>query len=113
LTPQPLKIALGRAAKVQVEMLSLRFFENVRFELSESPEGIVLQNVSIGPQTAELTFQSNAEKVKVGAKGNLVVNISGERTPTAAANQPAPAMRRRISLGSLQAISFEITDPNT
>jgi hypothetical protein len=116
LTPLPLKIAAGSTAKVQVERLSLRFFENVRFELSDPPDGIAMQDVSIdasnsGSPYTELAFQCNAEKFKPGMKGNLIVNVSGERMPPSG-DQPAPLMRRRISLGSLQAISFEITDPN-
>ena len=110
LTPQPLKIPAGGTARLQVEMLSLRFFEKVQFELSEPPDGIVLQEVSIGPQTAEITLQCDAAKIKPGTKGNLIVNISGERTPPAA-NQPVPLMRRRIALGSLQAMPFEVVEP--
>ncbi len=111
LTALPLKVPAGGAAKIQVEMFSLRFFENVRFEVSEPLEGITLQEVSLGSQTADLAFQLNAEKLKPGAKGNLVVTLSGERTPRT--DRPRPAPRRRIALGSLQAMPFEITDPNS
>ena len=111
LTALPLRVLTGGIARVQVEMLSLRFFENVRFELVDPPEGIVLQDVSIYPQTADLTLQFDADKIKSGTKGNVIVGVSGERTPLAAA-QPRPAVKRRISLGSLQAITFEIAEPN-
>jgi len=107
----PLKVPTGGSAKVQVEMLSLRFFENVRFELTDPMDGIALQDVSMNAQTADLVFQFNAEKVKSGTKGNLIVGVSGERAALAA-DQPRPTMRRRISLGSLQAMPFEITEPN-
>jgi hypothetical protein len=112
LTAMPLKVDAGGRVHVQVEMLSLRFFENVRFELTEPPDGVILQGVSIGFQNAELTFRFDSEKVKPGTKGNLIVGVSGERTP-AAADQPRPGGRRRISLGSLQAMPFEVPDPNT
>jgi hypothetical protein len=111
LTALPLKIPTGGETRVQVEMLSLRFFENVRFELTDPPDGAVLRDVSMNPQTAELVFQFDAGKVKSGTKGNLVVSVSGERAPLTA-GQPQPAMRRRISLGSLQAMPFEIVDAN-
>jgi hypothetical protein len=111
LTALPLRILTGGIARVQVEMLSLRFFENVRFELVDPPDGIVLQDVSIYPQTADLTLQFDADKIKSGTKGNVIVGVSGERTPLTAA-PPRPTGKRRISLGSLQAITFEIAEPN-
>jgi hypothetical protein len=111
LTALPLKIPAGGSGKVQVEMLSLRFFENVQFELSESLEGIALEKVAMDAQTADILFRSDPEKGKPGAKGNLIVNVSGQRVrPTG--DESRPAAKRRISLGSLQAIPFEITDPN-
>ncbi len=111
LTALPLKVPTGGTARVRVDVLSLRFFENVRFELTDPLDGIVLQDVAMNPQNAELAFQFDAEKVKSGTKGNLVVSVSGERTPLNA-DQPKPAARRRISLGSLQAMPFEIVEPN-
>ena len=43
--------------------------------------------------------------------GNLIVIVSGERTPPATAQQPSP-VRRRLPLGTLPAISFEVIEPS-
>jgi hypothetical protein len=42
-------------------------------------------------------------------QGNLIIGISGERTPPAANGRPAGALQR-ISLGTLPAVPFEIVN---
>ena len=49
----------------------------------------------------------DAAKAKPGLKGNLIVKASGERS-LAEGTQPPPENRRRIPLGALPAIPFEI-----
>ncbi len=118
LSELPVKIPLGRTAQVRVTMPVTRFLEKVRFELSEPPEGITVQNASSdqkgtgsptrnsalgGPM--DLVLQCDAAKAKPGLKGNLIVQVSGERAPGAG---KAKANQQRVPLGVLPAIPFEI-----
>jgi hypothetical protein len=54
-----------------------------------------------------LILQADEDKVKPGLKGNLIIEVSAERT-----NNPSggtqPANKKRVSLGVLPAIPFEI-----
>ena len=53
-------------------------------------------------------LQADPTKVKAGLRGNLIVTVSGERVPPE--NQPRPAANRRLPLGTLPAIPFEIVE---
>ncbi len=120
LSELPVKIPLGSTVRVRVTMPAARFVEKVRFELSEPPEGITVQNASSdqkgsGPPArnpasgvaTDFVLQSDAAKTKPGLRGNLIVEVSGERAPGAAAGK-AKANRQRVPLGVLPAIPFEI-----
>jgi len=122
LSELPVKIPLGGTAQVRVTMPGTRFLEKVRFELSEPPEGITVQdatsdqtgtgsptqNSAMGVPT-DLVLQSDAVKAKPGLRGNLIVEVSGERTP-APGKAKAKANRQRVSLGVLPAIPFEVVE---
>jgi hypothetical protein len=86
-----------------------RAFERYEFELSEPPDGVTLGGLTLTPAGAEFVLQADPAKARPGARGNLIVVVSGERVPRPnQPNQPAAA-RRRLPLITLPAISFEIT----
>jgi hypothetical protein len=101
----------GGSTRVQVALPPMRNFENVQLELSEPPEGLVLRDAAVGEAGAEFVLAADASKVKPGLRGNLIVTVSGERVPPQRGSQPAPAARRRVPLGVLPAIPFEISPP--
>jgi hypothetical protein len=84
--------------------------EKVQYELSDPPEGLSIKEVLPVPGGAEIVFQCDAAKAKPGLKGNLILDISGERTAPAANGRPAAANRQRVPLGTLPAIPFEIVN---
>jgi len=111
---QPVRIPVGGATRVRVTLPPAYLtFEKIQFELSESPDGITLRDLSLNQGMlqagAEFILEADAAKARPGLRGNLIVTVSGERAP--AANQQAPAARRRPPLGTLPAISFEIVAP--
>jgi hypothetical protein len=107
LSAQPVKIPDGQAARVRVAIPpGYQAFENVEFELSEPPEGITLRDLSLGFGAAEFAVQVDGAKIKPGLRGNLIVTVSGERQPPG--NAAATAARRRLPMGTLPAISFEV-----
>jgi hypothetical protein len=107
LSQTPVKIPAGGTARVQVAVPTGMFMGEIQLELSDPPEGIDIQKVSPSPRGTEIVLHSDAAKVKPGLKGNLIVSAFTERTP-AAGDDKAKAVRRRIPLGTLPAIPFEV-----
>jgi len=110
LSELPVKIPAGGTAQVRAMMPAARAFDKIQIELSEPPEGISVREVSLGQQDVQIVLQSNAAKAKPGLRGNLILEVSGERTGGAAAGK-AKANRQRIPLGILPAIPFEVVKP--
>ena len=108
LTPGPVSIAPGGAARVRIAFPLPRAFEKYEFELSEPPDGVSVGDLLVGPNGAEFAVRADAAKAKPGTRGNLIVVVSGERVAQPnQPNQPAAA-RRRIPVLTLPAIPFEI-----
>jgi hypothetical protein len=105
----PVRIPAGGTARVQVGGPRGPFFGEAQFELSDPPAGIAMQSVVPGREGAEIVLQSDAAKAKPGLKGNLIVNVFVMRTPPSA--DKAPASPRRVPLGTLPAIPYEIVAP--
>jgi hypothetical protein len=105
----PLKIPAGGTASFQaVILLPLNnAIDKIQCELSEPPEGVTIKEVTAVADGTEIVLQCDAAKAKAGVRGNLIINISGERALAAAANRPQ-ATRQRVPLGTLPAIPFEI-----
>jgi len=106
----PLRIPAGGSARfeAQVPVPPNSQLGPLQYELSESPEGITLRAAAGASNAANLTIECDASKAKPGLRGNLIVEISAERTPPPNAKAPAAAARQRVSLGTLPAIPFEI-----
>jgi hypothetical protein len=108
------RMPAGGSTRVQVALPPARNFQNIQLELSEPPDGLSLRDVVVGGAGAEFVLDADASKVKPGTRGNLIVTFSGERVPPQRGNQPetaAPAARRRVPMGTLPAIPFEISPP--
>jgi hypothetical protein len=104
---QALRIPLGGSVHVPVQVLlpPNSAISKLYFELSEPQDGLDLL-----PPTgdhAEIVLQCDAAKAKPGLKGNLIVNLVGERTATPA-NGTARPTTQRVQLGALPAMPFEI-----
>ena len=109
-TPLPAKLPAGGTVAVHVSLPLSMIMVKPEFELSEPPEGITIKQVKSLPGGVELTFQAEADKAKPGAKGNLIVKVTGERPGTAKAKD-LPAAIKRIPIGALPAIPFEVVPP--
>jgi hypothetical protein len=109
-TPGPVAIPVGGTARVRVAFPFPRAFDKLEFELSEAPDGVTLGDLQVAANGAEFVLRADPAKARPGARGNLIVVVSGERVPQAnRPNQPPPGARRRIPLMTLPAIPFEIT----
>jgi hypothetical protein len=108
LGPQQVRIPVNGRARVRVGLPpALLAFEKMDFELSNPPEGLALQDISMTPAGAEFTLTADSSRVKPGLRGNLIITVSGERVPPAG-QQPPAARRPRVVIGSLPALAFEV-----
>jgi len=125
LSPTPVQIAPGKTAVFRVDLPSTTLFGDVQLELSEPPDGITIQGIKSGFSGSEITLCCDAAKAKSGLKGNLIVNVYLARKPptpspaSAPASSPAtapatapprPGGVRRILVGTLPAVPFEVVE---
>jgi hypothetical protein len=102
---KPVKLPAGGTAEVRLFAPRVPFMNQVQLALSEPPEGIAIENVSPAREGVAILLRADAEKVAPGLKGNLILDAFIERT-----FGPAGAQRkRRIPVGTLPAVPFEIT----
>lgn len=107
LTATPLRIPLGGTAQIKAAMPVGPAIAKVEYSLSEPPEGITIKSARFADGVAEIILQTDAASAKIGSKGTLIIQASGERTmPTE--NQPVVAANRRVPLGALPAVEFEV-----
>jgi hypothetical protein len=102
-----IRIPAGGSTRVRASIPpGYNTFENIQFELSDAPAGFTLRDLSVAMGGAQFVLEADSAKIKPGMRGNLIVTISGERVPPA--NAPNAGARRRVPLGTLPAIAFEI-----
>jgi len=108
LSATPVKIPLGGTARVRFAAPGPDFLARVRLELSDPPDGLVLQKVSAVDAGVELLLRSDAAKTKAGLKGNLVIRMLPAQNQVKAPTSANPS--NRGSLGTLPAVPFEIVE---
>ena len=88
--PASVRIPAGGSAGVKVRTPGVQFTNNFQLELSDPPDGISIQTISaIGTET-EITLHSDAKKIKLGVKGNLIVNVLAKRPQQPPVRAPRP-----------------------
>ena len=104
------KLPRGGTVSVRVILNAPRLADALRLELDQPPEGIVIQSVETVRDGVAITLRADPAKVKAGLKGNLIVDAFMERAPNPDAKKKQPAAGRRVPLGTLPAIPFEIVE---
>ena len=105
LSEQPAKIPAGGTAEVQVRGPWSGGRGDMQLELSDPPEGIVIDKVAWQDRSVTITLRSDAEKAKPGLRGNLIANAFQKRTET---NKEGKTREYRSFMGPLPAIPFEV-----
>ncbi|HLX63292.1 MAG TPA: PPC domain-containing protein [Planctomycetota bacterium] len=103
----PVRIPAGGTARVRVDTSASPYGPKAEFELSDPPDGITLQSALPTREGLELVLQCDVSKVKAGLKGNLIVSAFSSGLGAFAKDNPKAA-KRKIPLGTLPAIPFEI-----
>ncbi len=106
----PLKIPAGGTARLEVSFPTAPQMGTVEFELNDAPDGIAIQSVTNRLGKIEIVLQADAAKIKPGAEGNLIIQAVAANSPESRGDTVF-ANKRRVPLGALPAIPFEIIAP--
>jgi hypothetical protein len=79
----------------------------LQYQLSDPPDGVELKEVRALAEGVEIVLECDAKKAKTGWRGNLIVNLSGDRMPPPGRDGRSAATQR-VPLGSLPAVPLEI-----
>lgn len=82
----PVKIPSGGTACLRIATPSPVFADRFNLELSGAPDGISISSVAPDEDGVELVITADGEKVKAGASGNLIINVS-PKTPRLASSR--------------------------
>ncbi len=103
------KLPAGGTAPVRFLTPLGRLGDQLELELSEPPDGITIRKTSPRPEGLDIVLGADAGKVKPGLKGNLIVSAFMLRRAGPDSKKP-PAQNRRVPLGVLPAIPFEVVE---
>lgn len=104
----PLKLTAGQTASVTLRTPRMAPDAKLRFALNDPPKGLTLTNVDFGKSTMTLRLKADDGLSTTTIAGNLIVDVTTEVTPKPQKEKPKNTEKRRISLGVLPAIPFEI-----
>jgi len=106
----PIKLPVGGSAQAVLSRAGGGpvAMPNMRFQLSEPPEGISIGDVSPAAGGSAIAFKADASKVKPGLKGNLIIEAFVDVTPAPVDGKPSE--KKSYSIGFLPAIPFEVVD---
>jgi len=103
----PARIPVGGTARVEYRSENRSQQKNLKFELSEPPEGITIKEANPVPGGLDVVLRADGETAKAGAKGNLIIGVFTEWRPKGKDGKPrGPAKRNRVA--TLPAVPFEI-----
>jgi hypothetical protein len=97
----PIKIPLGGSALVRFTAPIGDKARDIQIELLDPPAGITVKRTSSSAEGAEVELVSDASKMVAGEKGTVVLQAHATRVGSG-------GKARRISLGVLPAIPFEV-----
>jgi hypothetical protein len=110
LTTAPVRIPANGTVRVPVDIPTRSFFGEIQLELSEPPAGLSIESASLDRQVSIITLRSKGNEIDRGLRGNLIVNVFAGKTGEDSGKGKEQRKKRRILLGALPAIPFEISD---
>jgi hypothetical protein len=103
----PVRLPAGGTAEVRVNAPGRAFLPGLQLALSDPPKGVALDKVADLAGGFSLTLKAGPDAPAVGYADNLIVEASTEIEPRKPDGTPS-GQKRRISLGPLPALPFEI-----
>jgi hypothetical protein len=107
LSEVPVRIPAGGSAKVTLGAPFPRWAAQFQLALEDPPAGLELVGTRPGRSGMEVEFRADAERLKPGLKGNLLLTAQAGRA-AGTTNRPAAAPARRAPGMVLPAIPFEV-----
>ena len=104
------EIPVGGTVRVPASVPPACFFGAVELELDTPPTGITLVSATLDTDDGELVLAANAQTVRPGQAGNLVIQAFGVRTEEDSGRGKEQRKKRRILLTALPAIPFMIVE---
>ncbi|MBN2582364.1 MAG: PPC domain-containing protein [Planctomycetes bacterium] len=104
----PIKLRTPGTTQVRAKMPGRALAGKIEVELSDPPDGLTVKKAMPVPGGMSIVFETDPEKLKLGLKGNLILNLFIYREVPPKEGQPATGRTRRDSLGTLPAVPFEI-----
>ena len=101
------RLPAGGTAQVRIRTPRHRRLREIELELSEPPEGVTLQDVTVVPGGLAFRLKADGDGTQPGFADNLIVEAFIE-SPVGNRNAKKPPQQKRISLGVFPAIPFEI-----
>ena len=102
----PVQLGLGKTVQVNLEGRVGAFEGLLQLTMGDGPSGVAVKSVSGDRSGVNIELTVDGAKAKVGLKGNLIFEISTERTFSPPNGKAS--VKRRVSLGTLPAIPFEV-----
>jgi hypothetical protein len=107
----PLRLPAGGTEEIRFN-IPRRLMSQIQMKLNDPPEGIVIDKISPGRGSVSIRFRADGEKITKDLKGNLIIDISTERSIRSKDGKASP-QKRTIPLGTLPAIPFIVgSSPN-
>ncbi len=104
---QPVRIPMGKTAKVRVKVAIPAHFKKLRLKLKNKVKGVALHQVAFDKAGVSFQLKTDSEDAKVGLANNLVFEVSAE---VSWKDKKGKTQTRRRELGVLPAISFLIEE---
>lgn len=118
----PVRLVKGGTVKVPLRVPEHPILDKLHLELSDPPEGITLASVERSPGAMTLVLKAGDAAPEPGYADNLIVAVyldqmvepgkkkeKGKPKETAAPEVPEVKQKRRVQVGYLPAIPFELT----
>jgi hypothetical protein len=109
LADDPVRLSPGTTSQVRFSLPQVRIVDQIQLILNEPPDGITIQDVEPVREGMAIRFHVDPENAEMGLRGNLIIDIFIERTVPSRDGKPQ-GQKRRIPLGTLPAIPFEIAE---
>ena len=104
----PVELASGGSVQIAFRSASPHFEKGLEMDIREGPDGFTLKTVTPVKGGADVILEADAQKLKPGEQGNLVLEAFARRDTKDKKGKPT-GKRHRAPLGAMPAISYKIT----
>ena len=105
---QAVQLSLRGPAPFRVKVNDAKTASELRFELSEPPKGISLEEPVVMPGGVVVPIKCDPETVEAGLKGNLIFVVSREYVVPPKEKEDKPTTRSYV-IGMFPAVPFEVS----